>query len=258
MKKIVLGLVLFTPSVFAASFDCNKAATFIEKAICGNEEIGRLDDKLALNFKAAKKAIGDDKAKELIASQKQWLSVRNKCTDDKCLIDSYSKRIAVIVGNSNVSNLSAEVAVENKVNNSEAETELVAENDAQNLERAKQEAPISTAPVAVAAPVVVLPEVTADSIASAYSENTIAADLQFKGKKYKVTGTVTDISTDFRGTPYITLQSSVHRFMKPQFSFEESEVARLANLKKGSTVSLICIGKGDIAKTPMSGSCTLL
>ena len=255
MKKLVLGLVLFTPSVFAASFDCNKAATFIEKAICGNEEIGRLDDKLAVNFKAAKNSIGDDKAKELIASQKQWLSVRNKCTDDKCLIDSYSKRIAVIAGNSNVSNSSAEVAAENKVNNAEKV----------NLEQAKQEALAPTAPVAapvvtvaVAAPIAVLPEVTADSIASAYSENTIAADLQFKGKKFKVTGIVTDISTDFMGKPYITLQSSVNRFMKPQFSFEESEVARLANLKKGSTVSIICIGKGDIAKTPMSGSCTLL
>jgi len=35
----------------------------------------------------------------LIASQKQWLSVRNKCTDDKCLIDSYSNRIAALAGN---------------------------------------------------------------------------------------------------------------------------------------------------------------
>ena len=62
MKKLVLGLVLFTPSVFAASFDCNKAASFIEKAICGNERISNLDDELAVNFKAAKNASSNDAA----------------------------------------------------------------------------------------------------------------------------------------------------------------------------------------------------
>jgi len=93
--------------VFNASFDCNKAATFIEKAICGNERISNLDNELAVNFKAVKNSMSDDEAKELIASQKQWLSVRNKCTDDKCLIDSYSKRIAAIAGNSSVSNVSS-------------------------------------------------------------------------------------------------------------------------------------------------------
>ncbi len=99
-------ITLATEKVFTASFDCNKAATFIEKAICGNERISNLDNELALKFKVVKNSISDDEAKGLIASQKQWLSVRNKCTDDKCLIDSYSKRIAAISGNSSVSNSS--------------------------------------------------------------------------------------------------------------------------------------------------------
>ncbi len=103
-----------------------------------------------------------------------------------------------------------------------------------------------------------LPNVTASAIASAYSENTVAADQQFKDKKFKVTGTVADINTDFMGDPYITLRGGVNQFMEPQFGFEKSDAAKLANLKKGSKVSLICIGKGDVAKTPMSGSCTLL
>jgi uncharacterized protein len=93
--------------VFTTSFDCNKATTFIEKAICGNERISNLDKELAVNFKAVKNSISDDEAKELISSQKQWLSVRNKCTDVKCLIDSYSKRIAAIAGNSSISNVSS-------------------------------------------------------------------------------------------------------------------------------------------------------
>lgn len=103
-----------------------------------------------------------------------------------------------------------------------------------------------------------LPAVTAASIASAYSENTVAADQQFKDKKFKVTGTVVDINTDFMGNPYITLSGGVNQFMEPQFGFEKSDAPKLANLKKGSKVKLICVGKGDVAKTPISGSCTLL
>ena len=103
-----------------------------------------------------------------------------------------------------------------------------------------------------------LPAVTASDIAFAYNENTVAADQKFKGKKFKISGTVVDINTDFMGDPYITLRGGVNQFMEPQFGFEKSDAAQLANLKKGSKVTLICVGKGDIAKTPMSGSCSLL
>ena len=103
-----------------------------------------------------------------------------------------------------------------------------------------------------------LPTVTAASIAAAYNENTVAADQQFKDKKFKVSGTIVDINTDFMGKPYVTLRGGINQFMEPQFGFEKSDAAQLASLKKGSKVNLICIGKGDIAKTPMSGSCTLL
>lgn len=111
MKKIKLllavSVLLESTTPFAASFDCNKAASFIEKAICSNEEISRLDDELAVNFKNAKNSISGEAVQELIATQKQWLSVRNKCTNDKCLIDSYSKRIDAIAGHSSVSNISS-------------------------------------------------------------------------------------------------------------------------------------------------------
>jgi uncharacterized protein len=70
MKKLVLGLLLVSPSVFAASFDCDKASTFIEKAICNNEEISKLDDELAVNFKNAKNSVSGDALQELIATQK--------------------------------------------------------------------------------------------------------------------------------------------------------------------------------------------
>lgn len=103
-----------------------------------------------------------------------------------------------------------------------------------------------------------IPVVTAHDIAVAYNENTVAADQQFKGKEFKVTGTVGDINTDFLGHPYLTLRGGVNPFMEPQFAFDKSAAPQLAKLKKGAKVTLTCTGKGDIGKTPMADSCTLL
>ncbi|SDW30467.1 tRNA_anti-like [Pseudomonas syringae] len=96
---------------------------------------------------------------------------------------------------------------------------------------------------------------TAAQLASAYDRNTVAADQQFKGKAYKITGTVSSINTDFRGRPYITLQGGVNQFMEPQFSFEDAKDPAIAQLQKGNRITLACTGKGDIAKTPMSEDC---
>lgn len=103
-----------------------------------------------------------------------------------------------------------------------------------------------------------IPAVSAADIAHAYSENTVAADQKFKGKRFKVSGTVVDINTDFAGDPYLTLKGGVNQFMEPHFNFDKSASEQLSKLKKGAKVSLICVGKGDVAKTPMSGSCSLI
>lgn len=103
-----------------------------------------------------------------------------------------------------------------------------------------------------------MPAITANDIVSAYGENTVAADQQFKDKKFKISGIVSDINTDLMGDPYITLSGGGNQFMEPHFGFDKSEAAQLANLKKGAMVTLVCIGKGDVAKTPMSDSCLLV
>lgn len=103
-----------------------------------------------------------------------------------------------------------------------------------------------------------MPTVTAQALASAYDANTVAADARFKGKRFKVTGTVADINTDFTGDPYLTLRGGVNQFMEPQFGFDKSDSQQLATLRKGSKVTLVCTGRGDVAKTPMSKDCNLL
>lgn len=102
------------------------------------------------------------------------------------------------------------------------------------------------------------PSVTARDIALAYAENTVAADQAYKGKRFRVTGVVSDINTDFMGDPYLMLKGGQNEFMEPHFKFTKDDAQELAKLRKGHKVTLECTGLGDFAKTPMSGDCRLL
>lgn len=79
---------------WAPSFDCAKATTFSEKAVCNDPLLGKLDGALSQNYKYMLASdIGDGARSDLKATQKKWLSERNKCTDNECLTNSYRKRI---------------------------------------------------------------------------------------------------------------------------------------------------------------------
>lgn len=110
-------------------------------------------------------------------------------------------------------------------------------------------------PAKVAAPVTPLFGVSAQQLAQAYDRNTVAADQQFKGKTFKVTGVVDSINTDLFGSPYVTLRGGVNQFMEPQFQLDDAHANYAAGLQSGMRISLICTGRGDVAKTPMSKDC---
>lgn len=110
-------------------------------------------------------------------------------------------------------------------------------------------------PAKVEAPAEPLFEVSAQQLAQAYERNTVAADQQFKGKRYKVTGVVDSINTDMFGNPYVTLRGGVNQFMQPQFELDEQHASYAAALQSGMRISLVCTGRGDVAKTPMSNNC---
>ncbi len=99
-------------------------------------------------------------------------------------------------------------------------------------------------------------EVSAQQLAQAYERNTVAADQQFKGKRFKVSGVVDAINTDLFGKPYVTLRGGVNPFMQPQFSLADGHANFAAGLQVGQRITLLCVGKGDVAKTPMSKDCT--
>lgn len=81
----------------AASFDCQKAATPTEKAICADAGLSALDSELA---KAYKQALGGDKAKADFVrdSERGWIDASaTECNDSvDCLTERYQARITFL------------------------------------------------------------------------------------------------------------------------------------------------------------------
>lgn len=110
-------------------------------------------------------------------------------------------------------------------------------------------------PAKSVAPTAPLQEISAQQLAQAYDRNTVAADQQFKGKRFKVSGVVDSINTDLFGKPYVTLRGGVNQFMQPQFKLGSEHANYAASLQQGMRITLECRGRGDVAKTPMSDEC---
>ena len=109
MKYPVLGLVLFAFScaTHAASFDCKKAQSKMEKAICENPKISKLDEELAENYQVAKGKLSADAQKVFVNGQRSWVKFLSaSCFTDfqakpaskedaaKCLETEYKARVA--------------------------------------------------------------------------------------------------------------------------------------------------------------------
>jgi uncharacterized protein len=95
-KTLIITLFIssgFTAIAQAASFDCAKASTQVEKLICADEKLSGLDDQLTAAYKTASETATDKTA--LKTQQRDWLKKkRNSCKDAECLTKAYQDRIA--------------------------------------------------------------------------------------------------------------------------------------------------------------------
>ncbi|MCL1981197.1 MAG: lysozyme inhibitor LprI family protein, partial [Proteobacteria bacterium] len=120
MKSVVLILcgllsVGFSLPAQAAGFACAKASTAVEKMICADAELSKLDEEMAAVYKPINPRIADPEASmsEIAAAYKQmapyiadpvgyrmeqrdWLKVRNACKDAGCVRQSYQTRLAAL------------------------------------------------------------------------------------------------------------------------------------------------------------------
>jgi uncharacterized protein len=85
-------LLVCIPFTYGASFDCTKASSQVEKIICSNAELSKLDEQLSVAYVQGN-AASISKA-ELKSSQRRWLiEKRNICTDASCVKKAYEERL---------------------------------------------------------------------------------------------------------------------------------------------------------------------
>lgn len=93
---LALSASLPTPAG-AQSFDCKKAGTATEKAICAAPDLGYLDSAMAEAYEATHAKLDRAGREALLAGQRNWLKVRDSCGGKgACLSDAYLKRLTVL------------------------------------------------------------------------------------------------------------------------------------------------------------------
>ena len=88
-------LMICSTTVSAASFNCAKAKSKVEKAICSDNELSLLDEDLAKVYKSALKQ--HPVKGYVLARQRDWLSLNPYCDPKSfvpCLKKNYKKRIS--------------------------------------------------------------------------------------------------------------------------------------------------------------------
>ena len=81
----------------AASFDCARARSADERAICGNRVLEDRDVELSVLYGLITKLVPMGSRDSIRREQTQWLSQRGRCgADIPCLRRTYDRRIAAL------------------------------------------------------------------------------------------------------------------------------------------------------------------
>jgi uncharacterized protein YecT (DUF1311 family) len=95
MLQHISGIVLLaavTASLsHAASFDCKRASTAVEKLICNDPDLSRLDSELNARYRERLAA-----APGLVEEQRSWLAKRNACNSTACIKLHYLDRLSEV------------------------------------------------------------------------------------------------------------------------------------------------------------------
>ena len=88
-----VALLLVTNAGFGASFDCTRARSQVEKLICADPLLGRLDEALSANYGGMLTVDLGRSTQSVRAEQLGWLARRNRCKDVQCLVAAYKERV---------------------------------------------------------------------------------------------------------------------------------------------------------------------
>jgi hypothetical protein len=88
-----------TPSPARPSFDCAEAGTTVERTICGNPQLARLDADLARTYQGWRSRLNAEGRATLLDEQRAWLRTRDRCGEDVgCLVSAYEVRLRDLAG----------------------------------------------------------------------------------------------------------------------------------------------------------------
>ena len=131
---------------------------------------------------------------------------------------------------------------------------LVAGSSAPSTTTTTAQAPAPAVPE-VAKPAIV---VSAVRLYGDYKENEIAADAKYKGNVVKVSGIVNSIGKDILSTPYVTLAADQYGFSTVQCMFSRQDEPVLAQVSKGSSITLQGTVSGYTILTPIINGCQIV
>ena len=99
LSAVVLLSLSAAPSL---AFDCAKAKTGVEKAICADPVLKKIDDDLATAYGAVKATLAEADQKMMTISQKRWIARREGCGSGEstasCVKEMTAERLALLTG----------------------------------------------------------------------------------------------------------------------------------------------------------------
>lgn len=98
-------------------------------------------------------------------------------------------------------------------------------------------------------------EVEGNSFYNEYMANPIKADEHYKGKLIKLTGRVDKIDREIFGEPYVTM--AIDNFKDIRLTFKKSEEAKVANLSKGESITVVGKCQGKLMTSVALNDCLL-
>jgi tRNA_anti-like len=99
--------------------------------------------------------------------------------------------------------------------------------------------------------------VSALSLFREYGRNEVATDMRLEGKIVEIQGMVTGINKDFWDSIYVTLRTP-NEFMSASVRPIDSDVEKIARLRKGQAVTFRCAKMRRLAGSPSGSNCALM
>lgn len=95
LPLMLLCASLLPLSTQAASYDCTRANTAAEIAVCANPSLNRMDEDLAVQYRELLNRLPPRRAEMMRDDQRSWLVARDSCgADVRCLKARYQERLA--------------------------------------------------------------------------------------------------------------------------------------------------------------------